>query len=120
MLALLFIVVTAANAQQPKQFERIYGHMRTTESNRIGSWTAGSFGLIFNYNNQSGKIQLVIGDATLLFTAVGLTKNVKPVSGIEYQESKLESADGVSSVLRLYPTEARLVFSDGSTFDFSN
>lgn len=121
LLALLLILVTNANAQQSKQFERNYKYMRMMEPNKvIGDWTAGSFGLIFNYENQSDKIQLVIEKATQLYKTVGLTKYAKTVSGIDYQEAKLESTDGTTSVLTLYPKVARLVFSDGSGFELSN
>jgi hypothetical protein len=121
LLALLLILVTNAIAQQSKRFERNYKYMRMKEPDKVtGDWTAGSFALIFNFENKIDKIQLVIEKATLLYTMVSLTKHSKTVSRIEYQEAKLEGNDGTTSVLTLYPKDARLVFSDGSGFELSN
>lgn len=121
LLALILILVTSANAQKVMQFAKTYKFMRLIEPERAeGEWTKGQFQLIFNFENKIDKIQLVIEKATLLYTRVGLTKHSKTVSRIEYQEAKLEGNDGTTSVLTLYPKDARLVFSDGSGFELSN
>ena len=123
LLALLFIGLSGF--AQKEQFVKDYYHVLSVDvSGNSTGWKEINSRFFFNYGGDTQKVKIYIGNIVVDLTQEGVTERSTTEGGFGYQRMILVDDKSLDMVLLQYfdlqEYGVRLIFTDGSSIQFTN
>jgi hypothetical protein len=125
LLLLALLLIGMMGFAQKEQFVRDYSQvLPTNKEGKSTGWKEISSRFFFNYGGDTTKVKVYVGDIAINFSQEGATERDVTEGGFGYQRMILIDDESLDMVLLQYfdlqEYGVRLIFTDGSSIQFTN